>query len=110
MGKFIDLTGQRFGRLVVVSRADNSGYGKVMWLCQCDCGSKPVVVAGNLRSGTTQSCGCVHREKLGELNRTHGLSRSRIYYLWHGMRTRCNNENCASYIHYGGRGITVCPE
>lgn len=57
MGKFKDLTGQRFGKLVVVKRANNIN-GKVAWLCQCDCGQRKVVTANNLRAGYTKSCGC----------------------------------------------------
>ena len=60
---FIDLTGQRFGRLTVVNRTDNSmhpsgGYS-VQWNCICDCGAKVITTSGNLKSGHTISCGCV---------------------------------------------------
>ena len=62
MGAFIDLTGQRFGRLVVVRREgayahDNRTNAK--WLCRCDCGAEKVVIGMNLRSGNTKSCGCL---------------------------------------------------
>lgn len=57
----VDLTGQRFGRLVVSKR--NTGHGEgVHWLCQCDCGAHTIVRRGNLRSGSTLSCGCYKRD------------------------------------------------
>ena len=59
MGKFIDLTGQRFGKLVVKERAPNNRFGGARWLCQCDCGKQSVVTAGDLKRGHAKSCGCV---------------------------------------------------
>lgn len=56
MGKFIDLTGQRFGRLIVLERGENSNDGNAKWICGCDCGSKRITVfARHLRSGHTKS-------------------------------------------------------
>lgn len=56
--KAIDLTGQRFGRLLVIERALNSKKGNTRWHCLCDCGSKRIVGAYPLRSGRSKSCGC----------------------------------------------------
>ena len=68
MGKFKDLTGQRFGRLVVIHLEDDyvspSGYHKKRWLCHCDCGNDVIVWSGNLINSHTQSCGCQHLEKI----------------------------------------------
>lgn len=70
MGRFKDLTGQRFGRLTVIKRIENfiSSSGKVaaQWLCKCDCGSdkEVVVITNSLTSGNTQSCGCLQKERL----------------------------------------------
>ena len=59
MGRqLINLTGQRFGKLVVISRSSTKG-GPVRWLCQCDCGQQCEIYSVNLRSGATQSCGCL---------------------------------------------------
>jgi len=55
---WIDLTGQRFGRLRVLSY--NTHGPRYTWRCQCDCGSYCIVHRGDLRSGHTQSCGCLH--------------------------------------------------
>lgn len=114
MGKLIDLTGQRFGRLLVIERTDNqvsqSGNVRTMWNCQCDCGKTTVVDAYNLRKGYTNSCGCLHNEIASACFKTHGLSSTKLYNVWRGILTRCFNENNAAYKHYGGRGISVCDE
>lgn len=66
MGKFIDMTGQRFGRLTVIKRAKNhiqpNGVNVVMWECKCDCGNEIIVSGMSLRRGDTKSCGCFHKE------------------------------------------------
>ena len=112
MGRFIDLTGQRFGRLVVISRAPyNSRSNKVMWRCLCDCGNTSDVIAQELRGGTTNSCGCLHHEGLKQGYHTvHGHYYERLHHVWSGMKARCYNENADKYQDYGGRGIYVCEE
>jgi hypothetical protein len=60
--KIIDLTGQKFGRLTVIARADNSKYGNARWCCKCACGGEAIVVSNNLRRGQTKSCGCLQPE------------------------------------------------
>lgn len=106
MGKFIDLTGQRFGRLVVNSRAenkvDNSGRKRTMWNCMCDCGKSIIVESSHLKSGHSKSCGCITKK--------HGMFGTRLYKIWDGMKYRCFNEKHNQYKNYGGRGITVCDE
>jgi hypothetical protein len=66
-----NLTGQRFGRLVVVERStdyvDPKGNHSVKWLCKCDCGNSKVILANSLKSGTTTSCGCYAKEVLHEV-------------------------------------------
>lgn len=112
MGAFKDLTGQRFGKLTVVRRDKDyvspKGYVAVNWLCKCDCGEYAIVRGCNLKSGASQSCGCertIHPNRL-----RHGDAHTRLHNIWQGMRTRCNNQNDASYRWYGGRGICVCEE
>lgn len=61
MGKFEDLTGQKFGRLLVVNRAPNKN-GRTCWNCLCDCGNEVAVISKSLKDGNTKSCGCLHRE------------------------------------------------
>lgn len=59
MTAFVDLTGQRFTRLVVLERAENARDGKVRWRCRCDCGKETVAPTASLRNGHTKSCGCL---------------------------------------------------
>ena len=110
MSKTINLTGQRFGRLVVITQAATTKQGNARWLCQCDCGNQVVVRSLCLRKGESKSCGCLRKELSAEREIKHGLSCSRLYHIWHGMRDRCYLSSNPSYGNYGGRGITVCEE
>lgn len=62
MAKLMDLTGQQFGRWTVIERAKNGKQGQVHWLCRCSCGTECIVVSQSLRTGHSQSCGCLSRE------------------------------------------------
>lgn len=107
----MDLTGQRYGRLVVEARGENApGRGQARWACRCDCGGEKLVYATALRAGLTTSCGCVHAEVTSARRKSHGLSTQRIYRRWRGMINRCENPSVRGYQYYGGRGITVCPQ
>ena len=109
-----DLTGMVFGRLHVVSRAEDhvsqSGYRTVMWNCKCTCGNDVVVRAKCLTSNATRSCGCFARENMSRLKKKHGEYGTRLYAIWNSMRQRCLNSKHRSYHNYGGRGITICAE
>lgn len=105
---FIDLTGQRFGRLVVLMR-DYSKNGSIYWKSLCDCGNTAVVQGKLLRTGTTKSCGCYHRDGVRKRLTTHGMSKHPTYFIWKSMWDRCQRKNSHSYKNYGGRGIAVCP-
>lgn len=105
----IDITGERFGRLVAVE-VDHSGPGGRYWLCQCDCGNTAVALCADLRSGTTKSCGCLAAECSPPDTTTHGMSKTKLYGVWVAMRQRCENPNDRNYARYGGRGIAVCDE
>ncbi len=107
--KIIDLTGQKFGRLTVIERCGVKD-GHAAWKCKCDCGSEKVVNGRNLRNGRTTSCGCLHNEQLVERSRTHGMTKERLYSIWHNMKNRCFYEKEKHFDCYGGRGITVCDE
>lgn len=69
-GKFaVDLTGQRFGRLLVKHRGPNDHRGHSMWRCLCDCGNFVEARASSLRRGASQSCGCLNRFIVNEARR-----------------------------------------
>ncbi len=114
MGTFTDLTGQHFGRLTVINRAEDyvspKGHKLVQWLCECECGNRKNVSGSCLKSGHTQSCGCLNREISRKRLLTHGDSDTRLYHIWRSMIDRCSNSNDKNYHHYGGRGISVCEE
>lgn len=110
MRRVIDLTGQRFDRLTVIHRVENSNDNKAQWLCQCDCGKTCVVRSTCLISGHTKSCSCLKNEKLIKRTKTHGLTDTRMFRIWRGVKTRCYNINHKDYKYYGERGITVCDE
>lgn len=110
MGAFIDHSGQKFSRLTVVARAENSTNGDARWECRCDCGNTVTVRAAALRAKDTMSCGCMRREKGLTAFVTHGLSKHQAYRAWSRMRSRCNNPKDPSFRDYGGRGISISPE
>lgn len=105
----IDLTGQRFGRLVVIGKEPNDKWGHVPWLCLCDCGKEKIIHGSHLKSGHTKSCGCLLKK--GN-NYKHGHSTtikvSKTYESWAHIIQRCINFNHKDYHNYGGRGIKVC--
>ncbi len=100
----IDMTGERFGRLVVVSRSE-SIRGVARWLCRCDCGRETVVRANHLRCGNTRSCGCLLPKCFSGSHRMKGRKE---YRVWSQMRYRCRNPRASDFKNYGGRGISVC--
>ncbi len=110
MSRRIDITGERYGRLTVLSYVETRRGGKAFWLCRCDCGNESVVSSCDLRSGHTQSCGCLYRESIGNIRRTHGMTNTRLFGVWMNMIGRCSNTNVSGAKNYVGRGISVCEE
>jgi hypothetical protein len=106
--RLIDLTGQRFGRLVVRGRAPGDAWGRARWVCACDCGNDHLTDGDCLRSGTSQSCGCLAAEQARARLVRHDMARTPEYRKWKNMRSRCRNPNFKGYATNGGRGITVC--
>lgn len=111
MGAKKHLEGMRFGRLTVLYEPPQRTGRLVTWVCQCDCGNRTAPIPSiQLLSGKTRSCGCLKNDLIKERSVTHGMSRTRLYYVWHTMKNRCLNPNTKKYKDYGGRGITVCSE
>lgn len=120
----VDITGQQFGRWIVVKRVSPVGAKPVYWTCQCACGVTKDVDGNSLRRGMSTSCGCFQREDMSRRRTTHGQARRRqrtdqdvgwdlrvkdpTYSSWKSMHDRCYNPNTINYVNYGGRGITVC--
>lgn len=108
----VDLTGQRFGRLVAIE-LHSVLRGKIsIWRCRCDCGSACNVRISDLRSSKTKSCGCLYSESRSEINLKHGCSRvgrqTPENKIWKRMKARCHTPSDGCYYKYGARGITVC--
>lgn len=112
MGRFIDLTGQRFGRWTVLRYAGS--HNGAFWECRCDCGKIKNVRSDRLRNGRSTSCGCFRAEvtakATGRITK-HGKHNTRIYHIWQRMKQRCSSSCPKHEIElYYGRGIRVCPE
>ena len=111
MTRLIDLTGQRFGRLVVIKRVPSiAGTTNARWLCRCDCGNETMVLGTTLRRGESKSCGCYKSEFWKKKMTKHGESDSRLARIWYGMKERCYCQTTPAYKNYGGRGIGICDE
>lgn len=107
-----DIAGQKFNRLTVIRYVGSNYRGDAEWLCKCDCGNEIVTTGYRLRNGTTNSCGCLHKEitSKGKFHTTHGMHGSPEYSIWSDIKKRCNpkNKNNPKYRLYAGRGIKVC--
>jgi len=103
MPKFCDLTGDRFGRLVVVKHLGRTQSKKQLWECLCDCGNVHNANSGCLVWGSVTSCGCYLKERITK----HGGSQRASYNTWRAMIRRCYKTTDKDYPRYGGRGVIV---
>jgi hypothetical protein len=101
MPKFIDRTGLRYGRLLVVERAGRTAAKKVLWKCACDCGGTALVDACSLVTQNTTSCGCIIP------NFKHGGWKRSSYNTWRAMMRRCYNPADKDYPRWGDKGVSV---
>lgn len=105
-----DLTGQKFGRLTVVSHVGWTPGAHSTWACVCDCGTNHTAIGNALKSGTTKSCGCLKRETIGKVvHFDAGIRHRRPEYntLRNAIR-RTTDKTCAGFARYGARGVRVC--
>lgn len=102
MGKLIDLTGRKFGRLMVAER--NRNGSDTNWYCLCDCGKTVSVRSSHLRYGAIKSCGCLAIET----QTSHGMTKTPTYNSWKRMVQRCTNKRNLGFKNYGGRNIDIC--
>lgn len=108
MPKHIDITGQRFGRLVAIELANRDSWGISRYLCRCDCGNEKILRSSHLIQGRTVSCGCFRVEATAKRSITHKQTGTRLHKIWAGIIQRCENRNNHAWERYGGCGITVC--
>lgn len=95
-----NISGKKYGKLTAIKAVGKTKHRTVVWQCRCDCGDETFVVASQLISGHTKSCGC--------LTKKHGKFGTKAYQVWDSMIQRCTNKKHKSYKRYGGRGIDVC--
>lgn len=102
-----DLTGMRFHRLRVISRAKTHAKN-ALWHCVCDCGVNTQSFGFALRNGEAKSCGCYSTDILRKNAFKHGLTKGPEWTSWSDMKSRCLNKKNIRYASYGGRGIKIC--
>lgn len=112
--KYVDIAGQKFGKLTVIRKADAPNKGNqraALWLCRCECGKEKVMRGTSIRFGTSRSCGCdaLAGLEFGRNQVEHGMSDTWQYNTLQSIMQRCTDKNCAAYPYYGGRGITFDP-
>ena len=107
MPNLIDMTGKRFGKLLVLALGERRGTTP-LWVCKCDCGESLEASGSELRAGRYKSCGCFRVEAIAGRNTTHGGTKSPEYRVWQAMKLRCLSKNSVGYHNYGGIGITIC--
>ena len=104
--KYKDLHGLQFGKLTVLYKLHNYNKKGTYWLCACDCGNLKEVRRQDLKRGYVKSCGCSRKKYTNK----HTYAQSKLYRLWSGIKSRCNNKKCKNYKDYGARGIKMCNE
>jgi len=119
MGLFIDITGQRYGRLTALAVVGRDANKRTLWRFRCDCGAEKEIDGAHVRYGKIVSCGCYlnsilsenakkHLARFAGSNRSHGMSRTPVYAVWKTMHDRCRNPRNKDYKHYGALGVQVC--
>lgn len=105
--------GTKFNRLTYVRPVGRIPHGNSTLSTSeylCDCGKTVVKADFYVKHGYSKSCGCLQREKAFQLCYKHGQSKSKLYGVWDGIITRCENEKHHDYKHYGAKGVRVCKE
>lgn len=97
-----DLVGLKYGEWEVLEWVGvNTSYSKIV-KAKCSCGKIKNVFLATIKSGGSNSCGCKKAKAI-----KHGMSKTKLYQVWNGMKERCSNKNFKQYADYGGRGIKV---
>lgn len=104
----IDMT---FGKLKIIERAGTAKDGQKVYLCECECGNKSKVLAGNLKRGNTKSCGCMVKKtsslRMKNLNKTHGQTKTKLWKTWKGIVERTTKAYSSHFFRYGAKGIGI---
>jgi len=108
--KASDAIGKRYGRLIIndiESIKDKNGKWFSQAVCSCDCGSQVKSRFSSISRGSTQSCGCLQKERAIACKTTHGSTNTPEWRIWTSLKGRCQNPKNKDYDRYGGRGITI---
>lgn len=106
-----DLTGKRFGQLIVLRRDGVIGkLQQAAWLCRCDCGTEKTIRGASLQNqhSPTWHCGCLRKQNIANAVKTHGLSKTRLAKTLWSIKHRIDNPAFPGFKNYGGRGIKLC--
>lgn len=106
MGKYIDISGKKFGRLTALYFSHRK-KSQTFWVFFCDCGKEHTTDKWSVQRGGANSCGCLRKELTHPMHK-HGQAGTKLYQIWGGIVQRCYNKNNKNYSEYGGRGITMC--
>lgn len=109
----LDLTGERYGRLVAIKKVGTDKNKSTLWLFKCDCGNEAIKPAKEVRQGHIKSCGCMGKERVDRFIKqycepTHGDYGKRLYRIWQGMKARCYCKSATGYKYY--KDVKVCSE
>lgn len=102
------LIGKKHGKLVIQSFSHKDEHGKRIWNCLCECGK--IIALSHVEFSRKKTCGCFDEKRAGTRYKTHGMSQTSEWSIWHGIRKRCLCKTDQVYHRYGGRGITMCQE
>jgi hypothetical protein len=106
----VDITGNKYGKLLVINREGRNKSNKITWKCRCDCGKEVIVTGNNLKNGHTQSCGCLHKEADLRKAKRNNMSETKLGKAWYNMIYRATSPKNREAHRYLNRGITVCDE
>lgn len=104
------LLGQTFNRITITGEINIPRKDR-QFTYKCICGNEGAATPFHIVNGVVKSCGCLHKELAsanGKKSKTHGMTNTRPFRIWMGMKTRCDNTKVQEYPDYGGRGITYC--
>lgn len=108
--KGYDLINKKFNRLTIIEKTNQRKSRSIIWKCSCECGNITYVSSTNLVKGYIKSCGCYQKELASKSNKTHGMSKTKLFMVWQDMIHRTNIKTHHAYKYYGKRGIKVCGE
>lgn len=103
-----DLSGERFGKLLLLCRYKTEDKKHTYYKCKCDCGNICVKRLDDIKNLKYKQCNDCKRSRYDMM--THGHSNTHLYRVYYAMKQRCYDVDCSEYHNYGARNIKVCDE